>query len=405
MVGNKIRSLRKELGLTQEQLAGPELTKSYVSQVELGRIQPSAKALKILAERLGKPVGYFLDHTEDLRTIEVLVKASHALAANGQADDGRAGLMEALALAERSGRDDLVVRIRAELGRLEFDRGDPAAALLHLEQSLERAPRHADPTELVPMALTLASVAAHLGLIHRASDAYRAALDAARVAGDSDLLARIYLDYGDLCFRLGHFTAAHDLYRQGIMIPDVAVPTRALLAVHRTLALAWADAADTAAALREAASRAEEVDNPTLATRIDADLGRAWFRHHDFPAAEPLIVRACSHDDTSPGGVLATAALIDLAVVSGRLNLVDALSIATGLDQALSEERATALQRQRAMAFGWHGDQLAARRWLDLPRRGLGGLVLRVLDALGSPSPLAVASRPAPVARPLRVLA
>ena len=63
-VGEKIKSLRKDLKLTQTDLAGQELTKSMLSQIENNKSNPSLKTLKYLAERLNAPISYFLEATD-----------------------------------------------------------------------------------------------------------------------------------------------------------------------------------------------------------------------------------------------------------------------------------------------------------------------------------------------------
>lgn len=66
MIGHEIRKLRLQLGLSQRQLAGKEMTRSYISLIEKGKATPSRKTLSIIAQRLGKPVEHFLNHkTED----------------------------------------------------------------------------------------------------------------------------------------------------------------------------------------------------------------------------------------------------------------------------------------------------------------------------------------------------
>ena len=60
-LGEKIRRARQELGLSQRQLCGEEITRNMLSLIENGAASPSMKTLALLAERLGKPVGYFLD--------------------------------------------------------------------------------------------------------------------------------------------------------------------------------------------------------------------------------------------------------------------------------------------------------------------------------------------------------
>ena len=69
-VGEKIRRIRKELRLTQEDIAGEEFTKSYISQIERGIINPSLKALKYIAEKLNKPMSYFVENIDELEKEE-----------------------------------------------------------------------------------------------------------------------------------------------------------------------------------------------------------------------------------------------------------------------------------------------------------------------------------------------
>ncbi|MDR5695700.1 MAG: tetratricopeptide repeat protein [Armatimonadota bacterium] len=60
-IGQRIRQARLEKGLTQQQLADPDLSKSLISLIENDRIRPSLKTLGKLAERLGRPVSEFLE--------------------------------------------------------------------------------------------------------------------------------------------------------------------------------------------------------------------------------------------------------------------------------------------------------------------------------------------------------
>lgn len=60
-LGGRIKELRKELKMTQTDLAGSEMTKSMLSQIENSLATPSMKNLQYLAARLGKPVSYFLE--------------------------------------------------------------------------------------------------------------------------------------------------------------------------------------------------------------------------------------------------------------------------------------------------------------------------------------------------------
>lgn len=60
-LGEKVKKLRKALKLTQTELAGSEMTKSMLSQIENNISLPSMKNLQYLASRLGEPASYFLE--------------------------------------------------------------------------------------------------------------------------------------------------------------------------------------------------------------------------------------------------------------------------------------------------------------------------------------------------------
>jgi tetratricopeptide (TPR) repeat protein len=60
-LGEKTKKIRKALKLTQTELAGSEMTKSMLSQIENNIALPSMKNLQYLAGRLGQPVSYFFE--------------------------------------------------------------------------------------------------------------------------------------------------------------------------------------------------------------------------------------------------------------------------------------------------------------------------------------------------------
>lgn len=60
-LGQKIRVLRRQMGMTQADLAGDDFTKSFISQIEKNQARPSLKSLRVFAQRLNRPVSYFLD--------------------------------------------------------------------------------------------------------------------------------------------------------------------------------------------------------------------------------------------------------------------------------------------------------------------------------------------------------
>ncbi|CAM4321784.1 DNA-binding protein [Bacillus manliponensis] len=63
-LGEKIRTLRKEKKLTQSTLAGEELTKSMLSQIENGKATPSMKTLQYIADKLGCEPSFLLEEED-----------------------------------------------------------------------------------------------------------------------------------------------------------------------------------------------------------------------------------------------------------------------------------------------------------------------------------------------------
>lgn len=60
-IGTKIKKRRKELGLTQAQLAEPDFTRGFISQIENDFVtKPPIKTLEILANKLAISVGFLL---------------------------------------------------------------------------------------------------------------------------------------------------------------------------------------------------------------------------------------------------------------------------------------------------------------------------------------------------------
>lgn len=64
-LGEKIRTLRTQKGITQKDLAGDKITRNMLSLIEGGNASPSVSTLLYIAERLDTPVGYFFSTSEE----------------------------------------------------------------------------------------------------------------------------------------------------------------------------------------------------------------------------------------------------------------------------------------------------------------------------------------------------
>src|SRR3990170_2071065 len=88
-LGRRIRRLRTAAGLTQHDLAAPDYTHAYVSQIESGRRDPSAAALAHFAGKLNIGI-------EELQTgrppdlqerLELELQEARRMASAGKIDD------------------------------------------------------------------------------------------------------------------------------------------------------------------------------------------------------------------------------------------------------------------------------------------------------------------------------
>ncbi|QHC20184.1 helix-turn-helix domain-containing protein [Streptomyces sp. GS7] len=149
--GRRIKELRVGAGMTQHDLAGSDMSSSYISLVERGKRIPSGRALKILAERLGVGVTEIsggAESAESTGRVRRLDLVGRLVAARRQWEGGDAegALREfrALAETESAGRQDdvyteaqlAIAEILGSLGRAD----EGAAVLLRMLDALAAAP-------------------------------------------------------------------------------------------------------------------------------------------------------------------------------------------------------------------------------------------------------------------------
>ena len=73
-IGRRIREARVMAGLTQEELAGGEITRNMLSRIENGAALPSLPTLCALADRLGIPAGAFLGDLAEYNSYKLAVE-------------------------------------------------------------------------------------------------------------------------------------------------------------------------------------------------------------------------------------------------------------------------------------------------------------------------------------------
>lgn len=123
-IGERIRSARQQLGLSQRQLAGREMTRSLISLVEAGRCNLSDRNLAIIAQRLGQPPSYFATGTPAVTdAYEVAAALLESAERNLHPSDGAAHeaeralhkLQQAMEFTRAVNSPELELRIRCKL--------------------------------------------------------------------------------------------------------------------------------------------------------------------------------------------------------------------------------------------------------------------------------------------------
>ena len=74
-LGQKIRQTRLARGLTQKELAGEQITRNMLSQIEHGAAQPSMRTLEYLAAVLNVDAGWLLSGADGDGAADRLVRA------------------------------------------------------------------------------------------------------------------------------------------------------------------------------------------------------------------------------------------------------------------------------------------------------------------------------------------
>jgi transcriptional regulator with XRE-family HTH domain len=138
-IGQRLKRLRLERGLSQRELAAPGVSYAYISRIEAGTRQPSVKALRKLATKLGISADYLETGSDlDPEAARELKLADLELAIRlGAAADTEAPLRDLIAEADAAGDRTSALRARVALAALAHDRGEYATAVALFETALE----------------------------------------------------------------------------------------------------------------------------------------------------------------------------------------------------------------------------------------------------------------------------
>src|SRR3954469_6290661 len=142
-IGQRLRRLRLERGLSQRELSEPGVSYAYISRIEGGARRPSVKALRKLAQKLGVSADYLETGSEiresDARELRIAdAELELRLAENPtEAEERLRGLRE-----ESLAAGDSLASARTEiaLGLAAAATGRNSEAIERLEAGLELSP-------------------------------------------------------------------------------------------------------------------------------------------------------------------------------------------------------------------------------------------------------------------------
>ncbi|TMF12675.1 MAG: tetratricopeptide repeat protein [Chloroflexi bacterium] len=316
-VGDRLREARLARGLTQAELARGLATKGVISQIERNRTTPSLPKLRVMAERLGLPLGHFTGDRSPHELTYLRKSAELAVKAN-EPERALTLVEEGLQLPNTADERAELHRIR---GRALDALGRPNDALASLQVAAATAPP--DDPELS------GAIYADLGYVLQQQEQFNAAMEAnLRALGwldrskhaDPALRARVLTNLGRSCYSLGQLDSADNYFQAAL---DAAIDAESLLRIanaHMALGVSARAVGDLARAV-EHCNRALElhsrIGEQRAANRVLNNLGDVHYaagrRRQAAELQERCLQRAREiHDDFEIGVAAGALARYDL---------------------------------------------------------------------------------------------
>lgn len=238
-IGARIRRLRLERGLSQRDLSEPGVSYAYVSRIEAGARQPSLKALRILAQKLGVSPEYLETGAGTPKAYDRELRLGDAELALGLDEDVEEAerTFRAVASEAREAADVAAeMRARIGVGLALARRGEYAEAIAYLERA--EASAAVTPMSRPDVYAALARCYASLGEVRRAVGVFESSLaDIGEQAPDDPALEFRFRGYLS-----GALADAGELHRARTVLADGARPAearrdaRGRVALYRRLA-------------------------------------------------------------------------------------------------------------------------------------------------------------------------
>jgi len=423
-IGQRLKRLRLDRHLSQRELAAPGVSYAYISRIEAGTRQPSVKALRRLAAKLGVSADYLETGSDlDAGSARELRLADLELAVRlGEWNDVEGPLNDVLADALSVGDQPLALRARVALASIALERGEFASTISLLEAAVAGEPF--SPVERFEIYANLGRAFAASGQPERAAELFENCLDGVKSAGgDASIEARYATLLSYALSDMGEIGRAEEVVRSALeRVDDTADPYMRVRLYWSIARLAHTQGRESAALenVRKAIALLQATDDTFHLARAHILAADITLARKDVAAAEihlsqaeRLLASGATNQDLFEmrqhrsriallhGDAAAAVAFAREALELGRAAqpadeglatyaLADALALAGDL-AAANESYGRAVELLEG-AGRWHAASSACRTWGRLLRDQ--GEEQRAMDALDRAAELGTRAAP-----------
>ena len=293
VVPEAVRRARLQARLSQAQVAEPEFTRASVHLVEVGRMRPSRRLLRQIAQRTGRPLSYFLTRSEVTPEHRQAIEDLHALVAATRFDEA---IRRGSHLLEAALPREVEADVRFLIGRAYVRSLDGEKAYPHLVRARELFDLSDDRSQLADVlnqlacALFLCDDSRALAVAYQALDVSEQLRPA-----QTELTVRTLIVLGMIFHRMQDWSRAIRCYRRALETMEGSPGIRNLALIHDHLSLSYQRVGRFADALhhaRKAARLYGASPDPTDLFRAEHNLGESLLRQGEVQAARPHLERA-----------------------------------------------------------------------------------------------------------------
>ena len=367
--------------MSQAQLAGEELTKGFISQLESGSVRPSIRSLQLIASRLGKSLDYFLgDEPLSLqKRLEFFDLAAEAALE-------RSDWTELRRIADEALRLELQPQQRASFLRwaahARVGAGDNEAAFELADEALRLVDRASAPAVFAATLLVKGIAYGNIGQVFASCEAFESALDTleAQEVLDVRLRSRVLVNLATTYRRLNRTAKAIQSYESAFALANRHSDLRSVARSLMGIAVSLYDSGELDAAIanyRRALELFRRIEDQRFELLVLLSLATIHTHQGKLDEAE-AFARACRERATAAGDMrFAAIADQELARVAlSRGDAASALELAERAERQLGEagdihQQAGAMRLVAAARhlLGDHaGSDAAYDRAIDLAR-------------------------------------